>query len=298
MKKINYPKFVIEDIYPLSLTYIDQTQQKRKEVFSSLLSIKDKIYSYGSEYEIKSSENKLFDLDKELFSKQGDELIKLYSNYFSSNKPIHSEIRKFYDLILTNGDEDKRKIIKCPYCLSSICSHVDHFLPESIYHGLSVNPKNLVPSCHNCNTKKKAKTFKKLNDEFIQFFHPYYDDLGDLVWLKANFSIEQNILVVSFSVDDNLSIAYQTLQKIQYTFEELSMGQYLSDKASETETTNLTSKFRDEDFWRNLDNIEIKAILQSDYKLFKKNHGNNHWLTALYKTISERDDLYNILKII
>lgn len=296
MKKIDHPQFIIESIYPLSLTYIDQSKAKRKIVFEELSKLQQEIFSYGQEYEDKALISELCKLDKTAFSEHGDELKKLYSNYFSSNKPVHAEIRKYYDLILTNGEEDTNKIIKCPYCLSSMCSHVDHFLPESVYYGLVINPKNLVPSCHNCNTEKKAKTFKEVDKEIIQFFHPYYDDLGEIIWLKANFKIEQNILIVNYFVDDTLPIEPKILKKIQYTFDELGMEKYLSDKASETETTNLKSKFINKSFWKNLNNHEIKEILNSDFKLFRENHGNNHWLTALYKELSEREDLYDILK--
>ncbi|MCK4101295.1 HNH endonuclease [Acinetobacter radioresistens] len=297
MKKINLPKFTINDTYKLSLQYIDQNKPNRKVIFDDLTALTDDIFSYSDEYEEKASQGKLHELDKDKFKDHSDNLVKLYTSYFSNNKPKYSTIRKFYDLILTNGEEDKNKIIKCPYCLSTICSHVDHFLPESVYHGLAINPKNLIPSCHNCNTKKKAKIFKIVGSHQISFFHPYYDDLENVLWLKANINIDQNCLSVSFFVDSSLDIAEEIIHKINYTFEELGMASYLSNKAAETELTTLMAKFKSKDFWLELSNEEIAATLDSNRQLFLFTHGKNHWLTSLYTELSKRSDLYEVLKI-
>lgn len=297
MKKINLPNFTINDTYQLSLQFIDQSKSHRKVIFDNLTAITNDIFSYGDEYEQKASQGKLHEIDKDKFKDHSEALIKLYTSYFSNNKPQYSTLRKFYDLILTNGDQNKDKIIKCPYCLSTICSHVDHFLPESVYAGLAINPKNLIPSCHNCNTKKKAKIFKIIEQHTVSFFHPYYDDLGDVLWLKANVILEQNLLSISFYVDQSLNIPEEILHKINYTFDELGMASYLSNKAAETELTTLMAKFRSKDFWLELSNQEIATTLDSNWKLFILTHGKNHWLTALYAELSKRSDLYDVLKL-
>lgn len=297
MKKINLPNFTINDTYQLSLQFIDQSKSHRKVIFDNLTAITNDIFSYGDEYEQKASQGKLHEIDKDKFKDHSEDLIKLYTSYFSNNKPQYSTLRKFYDLILTNGDQNKDKIIKCPYCLSTICSHVDHFLPESVYAGLAINPKNLIPSCHNCNTKKKAIIFKIIEQHTVSFFHPYYDDLGDVLWLKANVILEQNLLSISFYVDQSLNIPEEILHKINYTFDELGMASYLSNKAAETELTTLMAKFRSKDFWLELSNQEIATTLDSNWKLFILTHGKNHWLTALYAELSKRSDLYDVLKL-
>gem|GEM_PF-6684436 len=270
MKKINLPNFTINDTYQLSLQYIDQTKPHRKVVFDKLTALTSDIFSYSNEYEEKAYQSKLHELDKDRFKEHSEDLVKLYTSYFSNNKPKYSTIRKFYDLILTNGNEDKNKVIKCPYCLSTICSHVDHFLPESVYHGLAINPKNLIPSCHSCNTKKKAKIFKIIEQHKVSFFHPYYDDLGDVLWLKANVTLEQNLLSISFYVDQSLNIPEEILHKINYTFDELGMASYLSNKAAETELTTLMAKFRSEDFWLELSNQEISTTLDFYFNTWQK----------------------------
>lgn len=297
MKKINLPNFTINDTYQLSLQFIDQSKPHRKVIFDNLTALTNDIFSYGDEYEEKAYQGKLHEIDQDKFKDHSEDLIKLYTSYFSNNKPQYSTIRKFYDLILTNGNEDKNKIIKCPYCLSTVCSHVDHFLPESVYHGLVINPKNLIPSCHNCNTKKKAKIFKIIGQHPISFFHPYYDDLGDVLWLKANLVIEQNLLSISYSVDTSLHITEEILHKIKYTFDELGMASYLSNKAAETELTTLMAKFRSKNFWLELSNQDIAITLDSDSKLFISTHGKNHWLSVLYAELSKRSDLYDVLKL-
>lgn len=54
------------------------------------------------------------------------------------------------------GELLKRIIVaRCPFCGISELSTLDHYLPKELYPEFSVFPKNLVPSCAVCNTRKK-----------------------------------------------------------------------------------------------------------------------------------------------
>ena len=71
----------------------------------------------------------------------------------------------------------------CPLCGVGSVAHCDHHLPKSRYPDLSILPINLVPACHFCNDKKRAKYPTTAGQ---QTFHPYFDQylLAD-AWVRA-----------------------------------------------------------------------------------------------------------------
>lgn len=103
------------------------------------------------------------------------ELTDLYSLHLSST---NGAARAVYDRI-RNSAPNKR----CPLCGVGTVAHCDHHLPKSKYPDLSVAPINLVPACHFCNDKKKAKYPTQQGQ---QTFHPYFDaHLLSANWVRA-----------------------------------------------------------------------------------------------------------------
>jgi 5-methylcytosine-specific restriction endonuclease McrA len=72
---------------------------------------------------------------------------------------------------------------KCPLCGEFQASTLDHYLPKAKYPALAVAPANLVPSCKDCNHKKRERAPSSAGDQTI---HPYFDDFDDAVWLRAS----------------------------------------------------------------------------------------------------------------
>lgn len=77
----------------------------------------------------------------------------------------------------------------CPYCNrqytftvrgnnKSVHPEFDHFYPKSTYPYLALSFYNLIPSCHTCNTAKKAQKIE---------INPYVEDFGN----NAKFSIDR-----------------------------------------------------------------------------------------------------------
>ena len=101
------------------------------------------------------------------------ELVKIYDQYFvAEDKPA----RKIYDALLNSAKE------KCPFCGGiGTPRNLDHFLPKAHFPQFSVLPRNLVPSCRDCNMDGKGHDFAtNAEDQIIQ---PYAD--------KDRFFIEQ-----------------------------------------------------------------------------------------------------------
>lgn len=107
------------------------------------------------------------------------DLVKFYDQYFVPEK---KPARKVYDVLLNSAKE------KCPFCGGiGTPRNLDHFLPKSRFPQFSVLPRNLVPSCRDCNMDGKAQDFaRRAEDQVIQ---PYLDHEGlfSVQWIFARY---------------------------------------------------------------------------------------------------------------
>lgn len=103
------------------------------------------------------------------------ELVSLYVTHLSATK---GAARAVYDRIRNSAPNNR-----CPLCGVGNVAHCDHHLPKSHYPDLAVLPMNLVPACHFCNDKKRAKYPVTAGK---QTFHPYFDQhLLAEPWVRA-----------------------------------------------------------------------------------------------------------------
>lgn len=85
---------------------------------------------------------------------------------------------KYYNILKSSAPHGK-----CPLCSVRYADTLDHYLPKSKYPVYSVTPLNLVPACTQCNVGKKI-SYPRNNIE--QTFHPYYDNVENESWIKAD----------------------------------------------------------------------------------------------------------------
>src|SRR5947209_2163467 len=85
--------------------------------------------------------------------------------------------RDIYDEIFSSSPQGR-----CPLCTQRLVTTLDHHLPKAHYPSLAVAPINLVPSCSDCNKAKLASVPRSAEEVGL---HPYYDELGDEVWLHG-----------------------------------------------------------------------------------------------------------------
>lgn len=99
----------------------------------------------------------------------------------------------------------------CPFCGIDILRSYeadgheayDHFLPKENYPLYAINFKNLIPTCHKCNSIHKFRTspiFNKLKNTKRKAFYPYSDENID-VKLKINVSIEDYTFYEHTNID-------------------------------------------------------------------------------------------------
>lgn len=193
------PKFFINDTYLECVSLItDDSIRKYLE------SLEISVYAYSELYGYLAENNKLneFEIPLEFTvenNKDNEWLIKLYKNYFRNSTEERCKSAYDYYAKLKNYNI-KGEISRCCYCNSQQVECLDHFLPESKFHALAVNPINLVPSCDYCNKKKGAYKPKKDEPNSV-LIHPYYNDILNLEWLKMKIKIFYNFKLRIIDLD-------------------------------------------------------------------------------------------------
>lgn len=108
------------------------------------------------------------------------DLVRVYNQYFvADGKPA----RKIYDDLMVAARE------RCPFCGGiGRPRNLDHFLPKARFPQFSVFPKNLVPSCRDCNFDGKSDRFATCPED--QLIQPYTDKDKFFCeqWIFAEFS--------------------------------------------------------------------------------------------------------------
>lgn len=111
------------------------------------------------------------------------DMTNVYEYKFRDDKIIR---KKYYDLILSAP-----RFGTCPICGVNKVKNLDHYMPKSIYYTLAVTPENLIPTCRDCNYEKNARLIRSLYDAPL---HPYFDSLGNDVWLTASLQLDKTVL--------------------------------------------------------------------------------------------------------
>jgi hypothetical protein len=117
-----------------------------------------------------------------------EEMGKVYTQRMAKNGAPGRDI---YDEIFGSSPQGR-----CPLCAQRPVATLDHHLPKAHYPALAVAPLNLLPACSDCN-KAKLDNVPTCVEEVP--LHPYYDDLGDDVWLVARV-IERRPTALRYSV--------------------------------------------------------------------------------------------------
>lgn len=103
----------------------------------------------------------------------GDELRSLYRGQLAK---VRRPGREVYSQIMAGARHGL-----CSYCQYGQAKTLDHFVPKTLVPALSIEPWNLVPSCHQCN-HHLATGYSSTAEH--QLLHPY--DMPDLGrWLHA-----------------------------------------------------------------------------------------------------------------
>lgn len=321
---IRKPIFTIKDTYPICVDFVSDPDIKLH-----LESLQDEVESYSHNYERLASSGKLNEFTvpvvfDDKVNPHNKWLMKLYKYYFSvKNKPQYAEAYKFYNGI--KNYESYEKIRRCTYCNHTMVQALDHFLPESVFKALAVNPINLVPSCDFCNETKWTYSPITLQPNSV-LIHPYFDNVRDVNWLKMRiktvhiFKINpdiiesfKNINFIYFDAFSSVNVVDLTLCKyskkmihtIFYVNHEIrESNELLFDRINLTfDKVGLqtTFSFAANDFFQidlipNLEYGEYSNISDEDLRMLfaaksktlcRQGYNRNHWKIALYDFLSQ-----------
>lgn len=130
------------------------------------------------------------------------EMVALYTKKFAGHPATKD---KYYNKILALAESGK-----CPICGIGQVSTLDHYLAKTLYPTYAVTPDNLIPTCKDCNFSKHDSPVSSINDAPL---HPYFEDIDKIVWLCADLSVVDGILVAKYYVNTEIAVDDDLLYK-------------------------------------------------------------------------------------
>lgn len=191
-------------------------------------------------------------------------------------------------MTVLRGDLLKRiSVARCPFCGISESSTLDHYLPKEQYPEFSVFPKNLVPSCAVCNTRKRDRILDD-GTNVRMFLHPCYDVIPDIAFLQVRARMEADALVLSYRLVQPAGMALQTFQHLRNHFDELD----LADRYRRMGLEHLGGQYPAlrRAYGPGEDPARVAEKLIEGAEDFEEVQGPNYWLAKLYRALAGSDD--------
>lgn len=254
-----------------------ENKNKNKDI---LLNIQDKIESQFDIYSGKFRGKKLYEVISLTFSDaEKDALINLYDFNATVIKKIKGKILDSQIATINNT---------CQYCTLNSVNSLDHFIPKQSFPEFSVNPLNLFPCCSECNSKKSNLW---LDNNKHLFLNLYLDELPNKIYLIADFDFQNNIPMVTFSLDNPENIDSGTYEVIESHFSRLDLLRRMRERSNE-KITDIINNIRG-NYKLNSDINSIKSTIREAEEDNKKAYGYNYWKSVLILSIIEKDEFWD-----
>ncbi len=202
-------------------------------------------------------------------------LHKLYS--------YRSKIFQRLKLELTT-DENNRIDNTCQNCTIGEVNSFDHYLPKDKFAEFVVNPKNLIPSCSNCNGKKGAKWIDGGNRLFLNL---YLDTLPTVQYLFVDIDIAGDEIALRYYLDNQNSIDENLFQLITVHYKSLNLFQRFAEN-SDSVISELENSIKA--YFKRLPLDKIKKSIieasEADMGMF----GTNYWKSVLKIALVNNED--------
>lgn len=203
----------------------------------------------------------------------GDDLKKNYTQRMAvKGKPA----RSIYDAILSLPKNNR-----CPFCNYGPVEDLDHYLPKSLYPGISVKPENLVGCCKRCNKLKDNISPTSPNDGFL---HPYFNTANNAVWLMARVH-ESAPASITFHTAASAELSPALNNRIAHQFSVLKLGQLYSDVAADEIADNMDVL---DDVYHDGASHSVAAHLARQARSCRSANMNS-WRAAMYDALAESD---------
>lgn len=178
-------------------------------------------------------------------------------------------------------------VARCPFCGISESSTLDHYLPKEQYPEFSVFPKNLVPSCAVCNTRKRDRILDE-GTKVRMFLHPCYDVIPDAEFLTVRARMEADALILSYRLTRPAGMALRTFRHLRSHFNELDLADRYRRMGLEHLGGQYPALRRAYGSSENAERVAEKLI--EGAVDFEEVSGPNHWLAKLYRALAGNDE--------
>ena len=179
--------------------------------------------------------------------------------------------REIYNDIVASSPLDG----KCPLCMERDAETLDHYLPKSRFPSLAVAPLNLIPACFECNNIKGDIVARSADDVPL---HPYYDNLGDDIWLDA-YLIKSSPATLKFFIAKPDHWESRLHKRVENHFKSLKLARLFAVKAAQ-KLTEIRDDLREAGSAN-----DVKKHLQD---MLKKERCNS-WQAVAYRVWSQCD---------
>lgn len=115
-----------------------------------------------------------------------------------------------------------RNVEHCPICGITGPRELDHYLPQAGYRPLAIYVRNLVPLCHDCNQSKSTQEAAQPEQQFI---HPYFEELPDIQFLRANVTLANGALTIDYDIDPGTDLPAILQARLSFQLERLKLNQ-------------------------------------------------------------------------
>ena len=202
------------------------------------------------------------------------QMMDLYSVYMVGTT---GPSRDIYDELLTAAGG------LCPFC--GDLGHVgtlDHYLPKANFPAFSVNPRNLVPCCRDCNSGKNASFGLGMHEQTL---HPYLDhgQFFEQRWITATVHRSDPVLI-QFECTPPPHWETRDKQRVERHFDAYKLGYRFSVQAGGeiSKVVQLRAK-------------ALRALTRESYQEFLIENANcpdfvlNGWSRTMYQALGSTD---------
>ena len=159
-------------------------------------------------------------------------------------------------------------------------------MPKAKFSEFSVHPRNLIPSCSNCNSRK--------GDFFEGIVNLYKDDLPkEKQYLFVNLKLCGDQIKADFYIGNEVGIGSNLFYKIKRTFAILQLNERYKQSCNELiEEVHRYIKLKESSL---KDRFQVKDDLLDEFAQLNVSKDVNDWRYVFKKSCLENDQIYNYL---
>lgn len=183
-------------------------------------------------------------------------------------------------------DENNRLINTCQNCTINAVNSFDHVLPKDEFPEFAVNPKNLFPSCTECNGYKSTIWRNGVNPLFLNLF---LDILPSEQYLFADVSVVSNEVEIKYTVENRNGLDTTLFDLIKSHYNRLHLPKRFSESYDDviTELINSILSIKDE-----LSKEKIKEVTIAKANRDLNKFGQNYWKAITAIALINSDDFF------